>query len=94
MCVCVCVSVTSFETFGSGSLGGPLGGPVGFGGPLGVRPEPRGRRRRPAGAPRKSLPAPELKSPIRPQGALMGAEGPPAREASVPAPQGPRRRAA
>ena len=33
----VCVSVASFETFGSGSFGGPLGGPVGFGGPLGVR---------------------------------------------------------
>ena len=29
--------VASFETFGSGSFGGPLGGPVGFGGPLGVR---------------------------------------------------------
>ena len=33
----VCMSVASFETFGSGSFGGPLGGPVGFGGPLGVR---------------------------------------------------------
>ena len=29
--------VASFETFGSGSFGGPLEGPVGFGGPLGVR---------------------------------------------------------
>ena len=37
MCVYVCLSVASFETFGSGSFGGPLGGPVGFGGPLGVR---------------------------------------------------------
>ena len=27
----VCLSVPSFETFGSGSFGGPLGGPVGFG---------------------------------------------------------------
>ena len=33
----VCVFVASFETFGSGSFGGPLRGPVGFGGPLGVR---------------------------------------------------------
>ena len=33
----VCLYVASFETFGSGSFGGPLGGPVGFGGPLGVR---------------------------------------------------------
>ena len=48
--MCVCLYVASFETFGSGSFGGPLGGPVSFGGPLGVRPEPRGRRRRPAGA--------------------------------------------
>ena len=29
--------LASYETFGSGSFGGPLGGPVGFGGPLGVR---------------------------------------------------------
>ena len=33
----VCLFVASFETFGSGSFGGPLEGPVGFGGPLGVR---------------------------------------------------------
>ena len=33
----VCVYVTSFETIGSGSFGGPLGGPVGFGGPSVVR---------------------------------------------------------
>ena len=58
------MSVASFETFGSGSFGGPLGGPVGFGGPLGVRPAPRGRRRRPAGAP-------EMKAPMHPQGAPM-----------------------
>ena len=57
----VCMCVASFETFGSGSFGGPLGvrwvlvvlrwssgGPVGFGDPA------RGRRRRPAGAPRTS----------------------------------------
>ena len=30
----VCLFGASFETFGSGSFGGPLGGPVGFGGPL------------------------------------------------------------
>ena len=33
----VCLFVPSFETFGSGSFGGPLRGPVGFGGPLVVR---------------------------------------------------------
>ena len=33
----MCLFVASFETFGSGSFGGPLRGPVGFGGPLGVR---------------------------------------------------------
>ena len=33
----VCLYVASFETFGSGSFGGPLEGLVGFGGPLGVR---------------------------------------------------------
>ena len=33
----MCMYVASFETFGSGSFGGPLGGPVGFGGLLGVR---------------------------------------------------------
>ena len=45
------MSVASFETFGSGSFGGPLG-----------------------------------------SGGVGGeAEGPPAREASVPAPQGPRK---
>ena len=38
--MCVCVYVASFETFGSGSFGGPvgfggpLGGPVGFGGKI------------------------------------------------------------
>ena len=37
VCVFVCLFVASFETFGSGSFGGPLRGPVGFGGPLGVR---------------------------------------------------------
>ena len=39
--MCVCLYVASFETFGFGSLGGLLGGPVGFGGPLGVRWEKR-----------------------------------------------------
>ena len=29
------MSVASFETFGSGSFGGPVVGLVGFGGPLG-----------------------------------------------------------
>ena len=33
----MCLFVASFETFASGSFGGPLRGPVGFGGPLGVR---------------------------------------------------------
>ena len=56
--VSVYMCVASFETFRSGSFGGPLGGPVGVGGPLGVQPEPRGRRRRPAGAPRTS-PSPQ-----------------------------------
>ena len=68
----VCMYVASFETFGSGSFGGPLGGSGGFwwsswgsggfGWSLGGRGGEGG--------------------------------GPPAREASVPAPQGPRRRAA
>ena len=39
----VCMYVASFETFGSGSFGGPLVGPVGFGGPLRVRPGHFGR---------------------------------------------------
>ena len=42
MCVCMCVA--SFETFESGSFGGPVGGTVGFGGPLGVRWENREKR--------------------------------------------------
>ena len=53
----MCLYVASFETFGSGSFGGPLGGPVGFGGPLGVwwgREE--GRPRRGLGGPK----APQL----------------------------------
>ena len=39
-------------TFGSGSFGGPVGGPVGFGGPLGVRwgGGEQGRGAGPAGA--------------------------------------------
>ena len=86
--MCVCMFVASFETFGSGSFGGPLGGPVGFGGPLRVRWVLVVILWWCSGGP-----VGEGGGGEAPQGP-RGAEGPPAREASVPAPQGPRRRAA
>ena len=63
----MCVYVASFETFGSGSFGGPH-----------VNLNPTGSHSGSLGGPLEG----------------GGSEGPPAREASVPATQGPRRRAA